>query len=170
MHEQLVEGIVVGDDGLMERYLNGETHRLLRAGEEPGRRRGLGQRLPGAVLLGPDRRRGRPLGPTDRGAVPGTRRPTRRVTVPGRVRPPTECPATPAGRPLLTVTKTFTDSHTGKMSLCKVVSGTLTPDTVLINTRTRDEERLHALQTLSGPRRHADHIGGGRATSWPSPA
>jgi elongation factor G len=36
------------------------------------------------------------------------------------------------------------------MSLCKVVSGTLTPDTVLINSRTRDEERLHALVTLSG--------------------
>ena len=25
MHEQLVEGIVVGDDDLMERYLNGES-------------------------------------------------------------------------------------------------------------------------------------------------
>ena len=51
---------------------------------------------------------------------------------------------------LLTVAKTFTDTHTGKMSLCKVVSGTLTPDTVLVNTRTREEERLHALQVLSG--------------------
>jgi elongation factor G len=36
------------------------------------------------------------------------------------------------------------------MSLCKVLSGTLTPDTVLINTRTRNEERLHALGTLTG--------------------
>ena len=48
------------------------------------------------------------------------------------------------------MTKTFTDSHTGKVSLCKVISGTLTPDTVLVNTRTRSEERLHALQALSG--------------------
>jgi elongation factor G len=61
-----------------------------------------------------------------------------------------EIPCDASGQTLLTVTKTFTDSHTGKMSLCKVLSGTLAPDTVLINTRTRDEERLHALGTLSG--------------------
>ena len=48
------------------------------------------------------------------------------------------------------MTKTFNDSHTGKMSLCKVVSGTLQPDAVLVNSRTRDEERLHALQSIAG--------------------
>jgi elongation factor G len=62
----------------------------------------------------------------------------------------TEIPCDPEGLTVLTVTKTFTDSHTGKMSLCKVISGTLTPDAVLINTRSREEERLHALQTLTG--------------------
>ena len=51
---------------------------------------------------------------------------------------------------MLTVTKTYNDGHTGKMSLCKVVSGTLAADAVLVNTRTREEERLHALQTLAG--------------------
>ena len=61
-----------------------------------------------------------------------------------------EIPCDPGGLTLLSVTKTFTDSHTGKMSLCKVISGTLTPDAVLVNTRTREEERLHALQALSG--------------------
>ena len=48
------------------------------------------------------------------------------------------------------MTKTFNDGHTGKMSLCKVVSGTLQPDAVLVNPRTREEERLHALQSIAG--------------------
>ena len=61
-----------------------------------------------------------------------------------------EIPCDASGQTLLTVTKTYTDTHTGKMSLCKVLSGTLTPDTGWINSRTRDEERLHALGTLSG--------------------
>ena len=61
-----------------------------------------------------------------------------------------EIPCDPGGLTLLTVTKTFNDSHTGKMSLCKVVSGTLQPDAVLVNSRTREEERLHALQSIAG--------------------
>ncbi len=40
-------------------------HRLRRAREEPRRRGRLGQRLPGAVLLGRQRRRRRPTGPPD---------------------------------------------------------------------------------------------------------
>ena len=47
--------------------------RLRRAREEPGRRRGLGQRVPGAVLLRRERGGGRPAGPPDRGAVPQPR-------------------------------------------------------------------------------------------------
>ncbi|HEY6429953.1 MAG TPA: hypothetical protein VIX84_22210, partial [Acidimicrobiales bacterium] len=61
-----------------------------------------------------------------------------------------EIPSDPAGQTVLTVTKTYNDSHTGKMSLCKVLSGTLQPDAVLVNTRTREEERLHALQSIAG--------------------
>jgi elongation factor G len=62
----------------------------------------------------------------------------------------TEIPCDPAGPTLLTVTKTYNDSHTGKLSLCKVISGTLAPDAILVNSRTRDEERLHALQSIAG--------------------
>ena len=70
VHEQLVEGIVVGDDDLMERYLNGETLDYAGAREEPGRRGGVGLGVPRAVLLGRERRRGRSARPADRGAVP----------------------------------------------------------------------------------------------------
>ena len=70
VHEQLVEGIVVGDDDLMTRYLDGEIDRPRRAGGRPGRRGGLGRRLPRPVLLGGDRGRGRPAGPPPGRAVP----------------------------------------------------------------------------------------------------
>jgi len=56
----------------------------------------------------------------------------------------------PDGQPLLVVAKTLSDQHAGRVSLCKVLSGTIHPDTVLTNTRTRGDERLHLLQTLRG--------------------
>ena len=94
VHEQLVEGIVVGDDDLMERYLNGETLDYGGAREEPGGRRRLGQRVPGAVLLGRQRRRRRPPGPPHRGAVPDAR-PRARPCWP---RPAPRRPRSPATR------------------------------------------------------------------------
>jgi elongation factor G len=148
VHEQLVEGIVVGDDDLMERYLGGdpidysELEKSLAGGVASG------AVFPvlccsGLTGVGVDRlaRLIEELCPTPTSAPPIT-------VLAGSTT--TEIPCDPDGDVLLTVTKTFTDSHTGKMSLCKVISGTLVPDTVLINTRTRSEERLHALQSLSG--------------------
>ena len=56
----------------------------------------------------------------------------------------------PAGQPLALVFKTVADPYVGKISLFKVVSGTVRPDAVLFNPRSRAEERLHALFTLRG--------------------
>jgi elongation factor G len=148
VHEQLVEGIVVGDDDLMERYLNGESIDYSELEKSLAGGVASGSVFPvlccsGLTGVGVDRlaRLIEELCPTPGSAPP--------ITVQaGSTTTEVACDA--AGQTLLTVTKTFTDSHTGKMSLCKVVSGTLTPDTVLINTRSREEERLHALQTLSG--------------------
>jgi elongation factor G len=56
----------------------------------------------------------------------------------------------PNGQPLLYVWKTLVDRHVGKVSLFKVLSGTLRPDTVLTNPRTHSDEKLHALFTLRG--------------------
>ncbi len=148
VHEQLVEGIVVGDDDLMERYLNGET--LDYAELEKSLAGGVASGSVFPVLccsassgVGVDRlaRLIEELCPS-----PATRGPV--VATAGNTT--TEIPIDPAGPTLLTVTKTYNDSHTGKMSLCKVVSGTLEPDAILVNTRTRDEERLHALQSIAG--------------------
>jgi elongation factor G len=148
VHEQLVEGIVVGDDDLMERYLNGET--LDYAELEKSLAGGVASASVFPVLccsaasgVGVDRlaRLIEELcpSPASRPAVLAT---AGTETV--------EVPSDPSGQTVLTVTKTFNDGHTGKVSLCKVVSGTLQPDAVLVNSRSREEERLHALQSITG--------------------
>jgi elongation factor G len=148
VHEQLVEGIVVGDDDLMERYLNGET--LDYAELEKSLAGGVASAAVFPVLccsatsgVGVDRlaRLIEELCPS-----PASRPPVLATAGTETI----EIPSDPSGPTVLTVTKTFNDSHTGKMSLCKVVSGTLQPDAVLVNTRSREEERLHALQSIAG--------------------
>jgi elongation factor G len=148
VHEQLVEGIVVGDDDLMERYLNGET--IDYAELEKSLAGGVASASVFPVLccsaasgVGVDRlaRLIEELCPS-----PGSRPPV--LATAGTET--AEIPCDPSGQTLLTVTKTFNDGNTGKISLCKVVSGTLQPDAVLVNPRTREEERLHALQSIAG--------------------
>ncbi len=148
VHEQLVEGIVVGDDDLMERYLNGET--LDYAELEKSLAGGVASASVFPVLccsaasgVGVDRlaRLIEELCPS-----PASRPPL----LASAGTETAEIPCDPGGLTVLTVTKTFNDGHAGKMSLCKVVSGTLQPDAVLVNTRTREEERLHALQSIAG--------------------
>ncbi|HXY26718.1 MAG TPA: elongation factor G, partial [Acidimicrobiales bacterium] len=148
VHEQLVEGIVVGDDDLMERYLNGEA--LEYAELEKSLAGGVASASVFPVLccsaasgVGVDRlaRLIEELCPS-----PASRPPV----LASAGTETAEIPCDPAGPTLLTVTKTFNDSHTGKMSLCKVLSGTLQPDAILVNSRTKEEERLHALQSIAG--------------------
>jgi elongation factor G len=148
VHEQLVEGIVVGDDGLMERYLEGET--LDYAELEKSLAGGVASASVFPVLccsatsgVGVDRlaRLIEELCPS-----PASRPPLTAEAGTETI----EIPADPGGPTVLTVTKTYNDGHSGKMSLCKVVSGTLQPDALLVNSRTREEERLHALQSVAG--------------------
>ncbi len=63
---------------------------------------------------------------------------------------PVEVAADPAGQPLALVFKTVADPYVGKISLFKVLSGTVRPDAALFNPRSRSEERLHALFTFRG--------------------
>ena len=148
VHEQLVEGIVVGDDDLMTRYLDGES--LGRNELEASLAGGVAAGTVFPVLccsaasgVGVDRlaRLLAELAPDP------SRRPPVTVTAGDGT---TEIPCDPDGPVLLTVCKTLTDQHAGKISLCKVLSGTVTPDTVLTNPRTRADERLHVLQQLRG--------------------
>ncbi|HVE46325.1 MAG TPA: elongation factor G [Acidimicrobiales bacterium] len=148
VHDNLVEGIVVGDDDLTERYLEGEhisTRELedaLAAGVT------VGQVFP--VVCG-SAAKGVAI---DRladficeiGPPPGRRGP---VTVEG-ADTLHEVACDPSGQPLAYVWKTLADPYVGRVSLFKVMSGTIKPDTVLTNPRTHADEKLHALFTLRG--------------------
>jgi elongation factor G len=147
VREQLVEGIVVGDDDLMERYLEGdvpsseELEKALASGIASGvvfpvvcgsATTGVGiDRL--ATLI------------AEIAPAPG-RTPTT-VTAGDTTR---DLPADPAGQPLARVFKTISDPYVGHISLLKVISGTIRPDTVLTNPRTHTDEKLHVLQVLRG--------------------
>jgi elongation factor G len=148
VHEQLVEGIVVGDDELMARYLDGEE--IARSELQATLASGVaaGTVFPvlccsGTTGVGIDRlaRLLVELGPSpDRGRQAQVRA--------GDTT--TEVAVDPAAPPLLVVCKTLSDQHAGRLSLCKVLSGTLKPDTVLTNPRTHADERLHVLSLLRG--------------------
>ena len=55
-----------------------------------------------------------------------------------------------AGDPLALVFKTRVDEYLGKISIFKVISGTIRSDDELMNTRTGRAERLHNLISLTG--------------------
>jgi elongation factor G len=61
-----------------------------------------------------------------------------------------EVAADPAGDPLVFVFKTIADPYVGQVSVFKVLSGTVSTDDHLVNTRTGVDERLHGLFALRG--------------------
>lgn len=152
VREQLVEGIVVGDDELMERYLDGdvptsvELEATLATGVEQGlvfpvvcgsAATGIGiNRL--ATLLAE-------IAPApDSHPAAGVQAGDTEVDV----------PCDPAGPPLARVFKTISDPYVGKISFLRVLSGTLKPDSVLINSRSHTDERLHVLERMQGKEAH----------------
>ncbi len=143
-HEQLVEEIVVGDEELMARYLEGtaltvEQLEATLAGEVAA-----GAVVPvvcGSAATGV----GLDLLVKLLCEVP----PRRAVTVEAGG-DAFEVVADPDGEPLARVWKTFVDPFAGKVSLLHVVSGTLRADAVLTNTRAHVDERLHGLEEVRG--------------------
>ncbi|HUP84956.1 MAG TPA: elongation factor G [Acidimicrobiales bacterium] len=155
VHDALVEGIVEADDALMERYLEGEVPSPKELEDTLAKGVLSGTVFPvicGSALkdvavdrlakficeIGPS--------PLDR--------PPAQAEVPASVANGQsdlhEIPCDPAGQPLAVVWKTIVDRHVGKVSLFKVLSGTVGHDTVLTNPRTHGDERLHTLFTLRG--------------------
>ncbi len=143
-HEQLVEEIVVGDEALLARYLEGapltpDQLEATLAGEVA-----TGAVVPvvcGSATTGV----GLDLLVNLLCELPGRRHAT--VEAGGERM---EVPVDAAAEPLARVWKTFVDPFAGKLSLLHVVSGTLRPDAALVNTRTHGEERLHVLEAVRG--------------------
>jgi elongation factor G len=56
----------------------------------------------------------------------------------------------PDGEPIMRAFKVIVDPYVGRIVVMEVISGTITPDVTLINVRTRSDERLHGLHHLFG--------------------
>jgi elongation factor G len=147
VHDNLVEGIVVGDDTLMERYLDGDVpsiaelehtlaHGVAAATVFPvvcgSAAKGIGvDRLADFICE---------IGPSPATRPVAVRAGTEEVTV----------EPDPAGQPLAYVFKTIADPYVGQLSVFKVLSGTINSDDHLVNAASGTDERLHGLFFLRG--------------------
>ena len=148
VHEQVVEEIVSGDDALLERYLEGEEFTPIQLERTLAAEVLACTRFPvlvgsGTTGIGVDRLADYicELGPSPADRPVAVTAGDRTVMV---LPNPTEAP-------LLYVFKTVSDQFVGRISMFKVVSGTLRPDTTLRDMSSGADERLHALFHLHGP-------------------
>ena len=148
VREQLVEGIVVGDDDLMERYLEGDVPSSVELEGMLATEVVQGLVVPvvcgsAATGVGIDRLASllAEIGPAPESRPPAEVRAGDAVQ---------EVPCDPSGQPLARAFKTISDPYVGKISLLRVLSGTIRSDTVLTNSRTHGDDRLHILQLLRG--------------------
>ncbi|MGH9189439.1 MAG: elongation factor G [Acidimicrobiales bacterium] len=148
VHDNLVEGIVVADDDLTERYLEGETITTKELEDTLAKGVAAASVFPvtcgsATALIGIDRLATLicEVGPSplDRPAV--------MVAAGGTI---IEVTPDADGQPLATVFRTVADPYVGKVSFLKVLSGRIRPDTVLTNPRSHTDEKLHSLFTLRG--------------------
>lgn len=148
LRDNLVEGIVIGDDDMLERYLDGDAPSI----EELEHTMAIG--VAAATVfpvvcgsatekIGVDRLADFivALAPS-----PADRPPTI-VTVGDQQ---VEIEADPSGDPLAFVFKTLADPYVGQISLLKVLSGTLKPETNLMSGRSGQNERLAKIATMFG--------------------
>ncbi len=154
MRQTLVEAIVESDDDLLERYLEGETievEELLQGLREGTLTRkfvpvyaGSATSLMGVDLL-LDAINACLPSPLDKGAIKGYPRGTDPATGDPITREPD------AGAPFSAlVFKTIIDPYTGRLSVLRAYSGTLTPGTTLLNAITGTKEKVSHVYVLEG--------------------
>ncbi len=148
VHDNLVEGIVVADDDLLERYLEGDVPTFQEL--EKTMAIGVANATVFPVVCGSA------TGPiaVDRlanyiveiGPSPAIRS-TYEVTAGGEQ---VEITGTPDGDPLAFVFKTVADPYVGQISMFRVLSGTIKADSTLYNHRSGTDERLSKIAYLRG--------------------
>ncbi len=148
VHDDLIEGIVVADDTLLEQYLEGEVPSVEKLEETMAV--GIADATVFPVVCGSA------IGPiaVDRLAdfiVELGPSPLQRPPVRAHVGEETvEVEPRPSGEPLALVFKTIADPYVGQISLMRVLSGTLESETVLTNPRSGSDERLAKLAVMLG--------------------
>jgi elongation factor G len=152
-HIQLVEGVVEGDDELLEQYLEGvepTEEQLERLIHDAVDHRNVFPVLCGSAA--------KPIG-VDRlldficrvGPTPGESGPTEAI----RSGEPVEVPMDGSGPPVALVFKTRIDDFLGQISFMKILSGAVRANDTLVNSRTANKERLHNLMSFTGAEHHA---------------
>ena len=147
VHDNLVEGIVVADDALLERYLEGDSLSV--------------EELEHALTLGIETASVFPVVCGSAITEVGIDRladllveigppPADRPTLVAAGDTEQEVPANPDGDPLAFAFKTIADPFVGQVTLLKVLSGTVRNDDHLVNSRTGTDERLHGLFVVRG--------------------
>jgi elongation factor G len=130
VHDALIEGIVVADDDLMERYLADEKIEYDELAKTLAA--GVAQGTVFPVLCG------------SAAKLVGVDRLLKFLVEEA------PAPQTTDGADAALVFKTIVDPYVGRVNLFKVLQGTVKHDEVLANGRTRGDERLHQLFTLRG--------------------
>jgi elongation factor G len=131
VHDALVEGIVVADDELMERYLADETIDKKELGQALAKGIAEGSVFP--VLCGSATK------------LIGVDRLIRFVVEEGPE------PRVEGGdATAVVVFKTLVDPYVGRVNLFRVLQGSVKHDDTLVNGRTLSDERLHQLTTMRG--------------------
>ena len=148
VHDNLVEGIVVADDNLLEQYLEGVVPPVAELEETMAKGVAAASVFP--VVCGSA------TGPiaVDRladfivelGPSPLDRPPAKVLAGGEEI----EVPKDPNADPLAFVFKTFADPYVGQISVFKVLSGTLRQETHLTNGRSGQDERLSKIATMFG--------------------
>ena len=152
-HIQLVEGVVEGDDDLLEQYLEGvepTEEQLERLIHDAVDHRNVFPVLCGSAA--------KPIG-VDRlldficrvGPAPDESGPAEGI----RSGEPVEVAIDASGSPVALVFKTRIDDFLGQISFMKVLSGTIRANDTLVNSRTADKERLHNLMSFTGAEHQA---------------
>jgi elongation factor G len=147
VHESLVEGIVVADEELLERYLEGDVPGVEEL--EATLAKGVAEASVFPVVLGSALAESAIDRLADFICEIGPSPVDRPVTVQAGAQD-IEVKANESGEPLAFVFKSIADQYVGQVSLFKVISGTIKPDQHLINTRSSSDERLHGLFALRG--------------------
>jgi elongation factor G len=135
VHDALVEGIVVGDDDLMERYLGDEAIAI----EELARALAAG--VASASVF-----------PVLCGSA------TKLIGIDRLAKFLVEeapAPALDGGQPGALVFKTIVDPYVGHVNLFKVLQGTVKHDDVLTNCMSKTDERMHQLFSMRGKEQDA---------------
>lgn len=130
VHDSLVEGIVVADDALMERYLDDETIAVEEL--ERALATGIADATVFPVLCGSATK------------LIGIDRLAHLMAEDG------PAPVVTDGPPAAFVFKTVVDPYVGRVNLFRVLQGSVDADVTLVNDRTVADERLHQLVALRG--------------------